>query len=83
MSNEIESKVRALIKDNIELIMPIENIDIEQDLIKLGMDSINSIKIIVAIEKEFAFEDEDLNYENFQNIKTIISYIERRILNDK
>lgn len=83
MSNEIESKVRALIKDNIELIMPIENIDSEQDLIKLGMDSINSIKIIVAIEREFAFEDEDLNYENFQNIKTIISYIERRILNDK
>lgn len=81
MSQEIEAKVRELIKEVVELTVPIEEVGIEDDLMNLGMNSINSIKVIVAIEEEFGFEfdDEDLNFENFRNIRKLVSYIESRV----
>lgn len=81
MSQEIEAKVRELIKEVVELTVPIEEVGIEDDLMNLGMNSINSIKVIVAIEGEFGFEfdDEDLNFENFRNIRKLVSYIESRV----
>ena len=81
MSQEIEARVRELIKEVVELTVPIEEVGIEDDLMNLGMDSINSIKVIVAIEEEFGFEfdDEDLNFENFRNIRKLVSYIESRV----
>ncbi|NSW92018.1 MAG: hypothetical protein HPY74_15340 [Firmicutes bacterium] len=73
--------MRELIKEVVELTVPIEEVGIEDDLMNLGMNSINSIKVIVAIEGEFGFEfdDEDLNFENFRNIRKLVSYIESRM----
>lgn len=79
--NNIELRVRDIIKTCIEPTKPIEEIGIDDNLFILGMDSLNCIKVIISIESEFDFEfdDDDLNFENFKNIRGITSYIERRI----
>lgn len=81
MSKDIETLVREIIKETVELTVPVEEIGNEDDLMNLGMDSINSIKVVVAIEEKFGFEfyDEDLNIENFKNIRKLVSYIENRV----
>jgi len=78
---KIESEVRDIIMENAELTVPIDQVGNEDDLMSLGMDSINSIKVIVAIEQEYGFEfnDDDLNFENFRNIRKLVLYIESRI----
>ncbi len=80
----IESEVRDIIMENAELTIPIEQVGNEDDLMSLGMDSINSIKVILAIEQEFGFEfqDDELNFENFLNIKKLALCIESRIQNE-
>ena len=75
--NIIESKIRNILKENVDLKIPIEQINLEDNLLQIGMDSINCIKVILGIEEEFnyQFDDEDLNYENFHNISSLINYI--------
>ncbi|MDI9216425.1 acyl carrier protein [Clostridium tertium] len=76
----IEFKVREIIANCIETSKKIDDIRKEENLLSLGMDSLNCIKVIVSIESEFGFEfeDEDLNFENFHSVQSIVSYIERR-----
>jgi len=81
MPDTIENRIRNVIKDAVELTTPIEQVGINEDLMQLGLDSINSIKVIVAIEMEFGFEfdDEDLTADNFRTINNLISCTESRI----
>ena len=81
MPDTIENRIRNVIKDAVELTTPIEQVGINEDLMQLGLDSINSIKVIVVIEMEFGFEfdDEDLTADNFRTINNLISCIESRI----
>lgn len=66
--------------NKISLIVPINEISDQDDLFKLGMDSVSCIKLIVAIESEFgfAFDDEDLNMDNVKTINSIAGYIQDR-----
>lgn len=82
MTNKVEYKVRDLLKENVELDKAIEQITGEDDLINLGMDSINVTKLIVAIENEFGFEfdDESLSLKNFRNLNLLVACVESRIL---
>lgn len=83
MTKEIESKVRNILAESITLNMPIDEIGLEVDLSEVGLDSASSIKVVVGIEAEFAFqfEDEDLISDNFKTIKSLVSYVEERINN--
>jgi len=80
MSNEIEAKIRRVISESIDLITPMEQVGLDDNLLQLGMDSINIIKVIINIESEFGFEftDEDLNMENFRNIRNLVEYVQGR-----
>lgn len=79
--DNIEIKIRNIIKTYVDLNKPIEEILLEDNLIMLGINSLNFIKIAVTIESEFDFEfdDDDLNYINFPNIKELILYVKKRI----
>ena len=78
--NNITDRIRGLISQRIETIVPIDEIADQDDLFKFGMDSISCIKLIVAIESEFGFvfDDEDLNMDNVKTISSIVGYIQDR-----
>lgn len=61
--------------DNIGIIL--RNTD---DLQEVGINSLNFIKLIVAIENEFEieFEDDDLDHTRFKTLTAICNYIESR-----
>ncbi len=78
----IESKIREIIHDNdFDLEKPVDEIGLEDDLLDLGLDSVNAIRLIVGIESEFGFEfyDEDLTTDNVSDIQKIISYVKSRL----
>jgi len=79
--NDTEKKIRELIFENIEITVPVEQISSQDDLFQFGMDSISSIKLIVAIESVFDFEfsDEDLNMDNIKTIDSIAEYLHKNI----
>jgi acyl carrier protein len=79
MRDAIETKVKKVLKENLELDMEIEKIGIEEDLVVKGMNSIKFLKVIVALEEAFDIDiDEDeFNIENFRTIKNLISTIEK------
>ncbi|EST56710.1 hypothetical protein T458_00130 [Brevibacillus panacihumi W25] len=76
---DIESKIRELLAGILELELPVEEIDSSQNLFSLGMDSMDCIKVIVAVEESFEihFPDEDL-VENFESIRSLVHYIAER-----
>ena len=60
--------------------LDISRIQSSDSLIKLGLDSLNVIKLIVAIEDAFGieFEDEDISIDNWSSIDSIIMLLNRR-----
>jgi acyl carrier protein len=43
----------------------------------LGADSLDTVELVMALEKEFDFEIPDEDAEKLQNIKDAIEYIEK------
>jgi len=70
---EVHEKVR------LELNIKVDFGD-SDDLTLLGLDSMTTVKLLVAIEEQFqlAFEDEDLFLDNFRTVARIVSLIEKR-----
>lgn len=46
----------------------------------LGLDSIDALELVVALEKEFGIkiEDEDVGVKVFQNVGTLAAFIQER-----
>jgi acyl carrier protein len=58
-----------------------DNINDNDDLFQLGLNSINIIEMIVKIEEAFdiEFSDEDLSLEGLQTIKKLENYVKNKI----
>lgn len=58
-----------------------EYLNTEDDLTKLGMNSISYIKTVVALESEFGFEfdDEALDYNKFTSLESLCGYVEQQM----
>lgn len=73
---EVVDKIRNIVLSNamLEAGKPLRNDD---NLMEIGLDSLEMIRIIVAIEREFDFEfsDEDLVISNFSTIGNIAESI--------
>ncbi|MFB0846535.1 phosphopantetheine-binding protein [Paenibacillus oleatilyticus] len=78
---EIEEEVRRIIIETANLNIPRHELNEENDLTQMGLDSITGIKIIVAIENQFDFEfdDSNLNVETFKNIKQLCTYVQNKL----
>lgn len=63
-----------------DLYANIDEIDEEEDLVNIGVDSLNVIKLIVGIEEEFNihFQDTDIQGKSWKNLKTISNLIKER-----
>lgn len=80
---DILEKVVQIFEKELEeqLNCTISNIKEEDNLVDYGMDSLNIIKVILAIEEEYniEFEEEELNFENFTSFLSIKNLIEKKL----
>ncbi len=76
---DVQKRVFEIIISNIK--KSSSNISLDMDFASVGLDSINFIKTIVALEDnfDFEFEDEMLTIEKFPKIKSMIEYVESRV----
>ncbi|EPR10458.1 non-ribosomal peptide synthetase [Ruminiclostridium papyrosolvens] len=82
-SEDIELKIKEMIRDTVDGITAIEQIDVNNQLTEVGINSITYIKIVVLIEGQFNFEfgEAELNNGRFSIIKELIDYVESMIKN--
>ncbi|MBU3198523.1 phosphopantetheine-binding protein [Clostridium estertheticum] len=78
---EISLKILKIIKNNIDLKVNYDEIEFDDDLIQMGVNSLNYIKLIVYIEKEFEieFDDENLAIKKYDSIKSLTDYVQENI----
>ena len=74
---DVENRVLKIYKDYISSDEIKENLNSNSVLNDIGINSIDFIKIIVALETEFDFEfdDDDLQPEKYVIVKDIVDYI--------
>lgn len=77
----IEQKIRQIIKENIEISIPLQDFWMDFEFIDIGINSITFIKIIIDIENEFniEFSDEDLDYNKFSNLGSLVLYVQNKV----
>lgn len=81
-NGEIERIIRNLIKCTIETPMfDADSVGVLDTLTDVGLDSMDLIALVVAIESNFDIElqDEDLLFENLDTIKKIIDIVRKYI----
>ncbi len=75
----IEHRVKQVIIRTLSLEVDPQEIDDEDALFGggLGLNSMATIELVVALEKEFGLEvpDEDLRVELFESVKTMADYV--------
>jgi len=78
MSEDLKQKTKNIISDilpNIEA----REIDDNIDILDLGLDSINVMALISNLQEAFDFKLEinELNFENFQTVSTIVEMVQK------
>ncbi len=83
MSNDTERRVRNILLESIEMKELASQIGLDDDLSNLGVNSVIIVKLIVAVENEFGFEfgDDDLDFNKFSTLRSLISYIDEQTRN--
>lgn len=77
----LQKKIYAQIKSNLEeTVFP--NVTIDTALSSVGIDSITFVKIVVSLEEafDFEFDDEMLLFTAFPTLRSMINYVESKIL---
>ena len=74
--DSIQQKVQALILE----ILPdvnVEDLSEDDDIFSMGLDSINAMTLVTNLQETFGiqFDSQEINFENFQNIKSIAEFI--------
>ena len=82
-TTSITRRVKQVFVEALELDIDPDEIDDDEPLFGegLGADSIASLKIVFALEEEFGFEvdDEDLQVELFNSVRTLSQYIAEKL----
>ena len=73
--------IRAEIKRMLLELLNKEDLDEKQELLSVGLDSLNVIKLIVTLEETFSirFEDEDLQLKYFHSIDTLSNFVTSKL----
>ena len=77
----MEKKIREFISELIKLGRnAVDSIDLDADLIEFGLDSLNSIELIVRLEDEFDIEidDNDLIIDNINTLNKLINIVQNK-----
>lgn len=75
-------EIEKLVREKLGEIMQIENpeqLSAEEDLKEYGMDSLNAIELVVALEMEFGieFSEEDLLVDNLCTIQKLADTVNK------
>lgn len=77
--DEIEIKLKKII----EQVKNKKTIDLKMDdtFMDIGLNSIDFIKVVVALEEELGleFEDQYLNINSFKNLQVFINYLKSKL----
>ena len=73
--------IRAEIKRMLLELLNKEDLDEKQELLSVGLDSLNVIKLIVMLEETFSirFEDEGLQLKYFHSIDTLSNFVTSKL----
>ena len=73
--------IRAEIKRMLLELLNKEDLDEKQELLSVGLDSLNVIKLIVMLEETFSirFEDEYLQLKYFNSIDTLSNFVTSKL----
>ena len=74
----VEEKVCNLLEKQLE---SSQKIQIDRDIFNSGMDSIEFVEFVILLEEEFdiEFEEDYLNYNQFEKVKDVVEYVRMRI----
>lgn len=80
MSNQVEAVVRKILKENVKSSINFDELGVDQSLSDIGFNSVDFVKVAVGMESEFEFElgDDELNFSQFDSIKIIVEFVERK-----
>ena len=81
MNEKIFSKLTDILLEITENSESVQNMTKEDLLTKIGINSLNFLRLIVAVEDTFGFEfDNDyLDLNQFSDVQSLITYIESNI----
>lgn len=67
-ANEVAGRLRTILKNQLYLDMPVEQVPLDRELTDLGLSSAGAIALILSIEREFELRlpDEHINPETFR-----------------
>lgn len=74
--NNIEEKVIRILSEQLE--MPEKEINLSSTQESLGMDSLDRIEVIMALEEVFDMEISDHDAERFTDVKSVVDYLTHR-----
>lgn len=75
-------EIEKIVRKKLGEVMQIENsekLSVEKDLKEYGMDSLNAIELVVALEMEFGieFSEEDLLVDNLCTIQKLMDIVKK------
>ena len=76
MNEEIAAKIKKMLVERLRI--PEDELEYDSELFgeDIGLDSIDSIEIIVGLEDLFGGDMSGSGKENFQSIRTLTQYVE-------
>ena len=80
--NEIKDKLRHIIVQSLRLHRTPESIPDNNLTSELGLDSINSLEVLIWVENEFGIQidDEDLSVALINSLNVLAAYVENKLL---
>lgn len=78
----LEYEVKEIINETIDHPIKVDVMDFDKELASIGVNSIDLIKIVVAMEKKFGFtfDNEYLSMDKVENINNLLLYIQKNCL---
>ncbi len=76
---EIKNKIINILCEHLDNVTEEEIEENEDNLLRLGINSILFLKLVIEIEKEFniEFDDEMLDYTQFNSLVILCAYVEK------
>ncbi|MBR2992729.1 MAG: acyl carrier protein [Clostridiales bacterium] len=76
MNNEIAEKIKGMLVERLRI--PADELEYDSELFgeDIGLDSIDSIEIVVGIENLFGVDLSGASKEDFRSIETLTAYVE-------
>lgn len=77
-NSKVIEAIAASLSETLEI--PKESIKIDEPLSELDLDSINYVKLVIALETEFDFEfdDDKLLISEFPTVRSLVEYVEEK-----